>query len=589
MPRRESDIRAPAALAGWVVMWTRRRARNVLIVGCLTLALLGDVGPRALAAGALNSGGWSTTGKAAPATVSPGAAVSLTVNVGSSSNKTALVDLEVYDSGGIRAFQKAWDTQTFKTGVTRGFSTSWTPPTSALGSFVVKIGVFRPGWAALDHWNNGAASFTVGSSDASTTTTSVPTRFAAPPTTTTAPPTKTPLPPASSNLPPLPAAWPPAFELGEADGPGGAAAMAQTAPYGFRYQYLAGGANTGNGWSTWNPDGGFATSYIEESRQAGIIPIFTYYQLFQSNPGAGMGEPAGLYANLDNADTMAAYFADLKLFFQKAGAAGGTTVLHVEPDLWAYLQQKATGDDGHTVEVKVGASGMAETAGLPDNAAGLAQAVVRLRDRYASNVLLAYHFSTWGTGNDIVYSDPSDSSVDALGTRTGRFEQSLGAPFDIAFTDLSDRDAAFKQYVYGDGGSSWYDANDYRRSTEYIAAFVRTARLRVTLWQVPLGNTMMRPENNTWDHYQDNKVEWLLDDATRAHLTAYANAGVVAVMYGRGADGATCACDANGDGVTNPAPVSGNDRMSLNADDDGGYFRDRAAAYYSAGRLGLPG
>jgi hypothetical protein len=40
--------------------------------------------------------------------------------------------------------------------------------------------------------------------------------------------------------------------------------------------------------------------------------------------------------------------------------------------------------------------------------------------------------------------------------------------------------------------------------------------------------------------------------------------------------------------VTNPAPIGANVRESLNADDDGGYFRERASAYYSAGALALP-
>ena len=51
----------------------------------------------------------------------------------------------------------------------------------------------------------------------------------------------------------------------------------------------------------------------------------------------------------------------------------------------------------------------------------------------------------------------------------------------------------------------------------------------------------------------------------------------------------TCACDANRDGVTNPPPINGNDRLSLNADDDGGFFRDRAAHYYATGAMALPG
>jgi hypothetical protein len=255
------------------------------------------------------------------------------------------------------------------------------------------------------------------------------------------------------------------------------------------------------------------------------------------------------------------------------------TVLQVEPDLWAYLQQKATGDNAATVAAKVGSSGQPDVAGLPDNAAGFAQAIVRLRNAYAPNVVLGYHFSTWGTGTDTVYADPPDATVNTLGVRTARFEQSLGARFDIAFTDLADRDAAFKQLVYGDGGASWYTADDYRRSTIYISAFVHTAGLRAVLWQIPFGNTKMRAENNTWDHYQDNKVEWLLTD--RSHLDAYTQAGVAAILFGRGADGPTCACDAAGDGTTNPAPINNNTTTSLTADDDGGYFKQQTTTYYT--------
>ena len=94
--------------------------------------------------------------------------------------------------------------------------------------------------------------------------------------------------------------------------------------------------------------------------------------------------------------------------------------------------------------------------------------------------------------------------------------------------------------------------------------------------------------NNTWNHYQDNKVEWLLDEPSRSHLDAYAKAGVIALLFGRGADGATCPCDANGDGVTNPAPINGNTRASLSADDDGGFFKDRANAYLRSGAMPLP-
>jgi hypothetical protein len=60
-------------------------------------------------------------------------------------------------------------------------------------------------------------------------------------------------------------------------------------------------------------------------------------------------------------------------------------------------------------------------------------------------------------------------------------------------------------------------------------------------------------------------VEWFLDDPSRAHLQRYADAGVIALLYGAGAG------------------------EEIEADEDGGVFRARAAAYLAAGPLALPG
>src|SRR5205814_10718443 len=130
------------------------------------------------------------------------------------------------------------------------------------------------------------------------------------------------------------------MQLGMFDTPGGAANLRTTAPFGYRYQYLAGGVNTGGGWSTWNADGAFVTYYIQDSVANKMTPVFTYYMLYQSNPGVSQGEHSGVVTNLQNTQTMAAYYNDLKLFFQRASGES-PVVLHVDPDLWVYIQSTA--------------------------------------------------------------------------------------------------------------------------------------------------------------------------------------------------------------------------------------------------------
>ena len=381
--------------------------------------------------------------------------------------------------------------------------------------------------------------------------------------------------------PPLPSKWPAkTLQLGLTDQPNGAAALRRHTRVGFRYQYLAGGVNTGNGWSTWNPDGTFVSLYIAESRKAHEIPVFTYYQVNSTKPGAGQGESDVVKTNLADKSTMDDYFADLKLFFERAHAAGGPVVLHVEPDMWGYIEQ-TVGDDATKYRVAV------DRDGLPNNAAGLAQEIVKMRDRLAPNVVLAYHVSVWGTNTDIALQDPSNRAVDKLASRAAAFYRSLGAHFDVTFAEFDDRDSAFNEIVNGDKGASWFRPADFARHARFLRGYSRAARQRIVVWQIPLGNTLMRAMNNSNGHYQDNRVQWLFGGSTK-HLKTYLSAGVIAFLFGGGADGTTCACDAQHDGKTNPAPINGNKRRSLSADDDGGYFASRSRAYYHRGPLRLP-
>jgi hypothetical protein len=327
------------------------------------------------------------------------------------------------------------------------------------------------------------------------------------------------------------------LELGLSSQPGTAAEQRAQAPFGFRYQYLAGGVNTGSGWSTWNPNGSFVSLYLNESRNAHVTPVLTYYMLLQSRPAVGSGERDQDLSNLRNVGTMRAYWRDLRLALTRARGQG-RVILHVEPDLWGYMQQAARADQASSIPAALSSTGDPELAGLPNDARGFAQAVVRLRDRTAPNVKLAWHLSVWGTNEDPTYSNPSRKRIRRLARRSARFYRSLGADFDLVFNDVADRDAGYREKVLGDGGRSRWTAGDFHRHARYIRGFTRRTHEKVVVWQIPLGNTTLP---DTSGSYRDNRVQWWLGKRRRKHLREARRAGIVALLFGAGAAGNTTA------------------------------------------------
>jgi hypothetical protein len=384
--------------------------------------------------------------------------------------------------------------------------------------------------------------------------------------------------------------WPfRSLELGLVDPEGDAAALHAAAPLKLRYQYLSGGVNTGRDWEHWaTGHGSFATDYVAESVANGFTPVFSFYELRQSLPGANISNELDAdMTNLDDRSTMRSYFQDLQTLLVLLGKARASkVVLHVEPDMWGYIEQRY-GDNARRAPVQVSATGLPELRGLPNNATGLARAIVHLRNLYAPNVLLAYHLSVWGTDKDLHGSKLTTPQVDQIAARSARFSRSLDTAFDLMFAEFTNSDAGYQQTVLGMPNAFWSGA-DYARQVRYLGDVHRTLRLPIVLWQIPVGNTLYRTENNTTGHYQDNRVQWLLGGGNRSHLRAYAHAGVVALLFGSGIPQGTCACDADHDGVTNPPPIDGNTRVSTSPDDDGGYLLWRARLYYRAGPMALP-
>jgi hypothetical protein len=313
--------------------------------------------------------------------------------------------------------------------------------------------------------------------------------------------------------------------------------------------------------------------------------------------------------HLNDPKLMAAYFTDFATLMKRLGpnssdgvrGFGGTVVVHVEPDLSGYAEQAAlnpggcyhycrgVGNDPALVEAAVARTGLRAVASYPDTYGGFNSALLHLRDQYAPNVLLAFHMSPWATGKDISRSSDPDLDAAAAGAEAGAFAADSGVArassrtsiYDLVFTDVADRDAQVS--------GAWWDPTNrkfpnFARWEMYVSSGSAIFKKPVVAWQVPFGNEWFRTENGSYDHTRDNRIEYLF-----SHPDELVRSGIVAVIYGRGQGGSTTNSDSAGDGVTNPPPVCSSEQtirscsthMSIWPDDDGGYLRIHAAAYYA--------
>jgi hypothetical protein len=341
-------------------------------------------------------------------------------------------------------------------------------------------------------------------------------------------------------------------------------------PWNYRYQYL------NVGWENWNsPTGQVVTNYIQDSSSIGCIPVFDWYEAGSQSTSASI-----LFSNLASTSFMNAYFVSLKLMLQKAGAFTSPVIVHVEPDMWAFMQQQLS-QDPTTITVSVASSGFSDVASFPNTASGLAKAFVSLRNTYAPNVLLAWDNSMWAVNYDPTSNAGSPATY---GGYVASFYQKLAESFDLIFFNTSDRDSGYKVTVLGKPtAQAWWVDTTFDRFRQYIAAIYQATGLKSMLWQTPIGNTLYLACNNTNYHYQDNRAQYFLQAGNRQHIIDYVSAGVIGILFGEGLELDTSYWDAAKDGITNPRAINGNTLSSTYSDDDGGFLHTSAAAYYSSG------
>jgi len=551
-----------------------------------------------------------TSATALPATVAVGKTVTVALAVESSvAASNTIVDLEIYDAAGAKVGQSYYQTQNFA--AAKAATYDWGYAAQAAGKYTVRVGVFTAGWSSLLYWNSAAASFAVaapvngvcGSSNGKSLT-SAPTANLCTSGTASAVSGSGPwhwscgaqnggaaanceasAATASTNRGTVPTGLPSTFFIGLSAQPGTQTTWVHDTgiPWALCYQYISSGVLPSQTWAThWGTD--YAYDYAVSAHAAGCIPEFDYYQVV---PTIGAQGAAAEYSALNNKSIMADYFKDFTTLLQQLHQYGGKAVVHVEPDMWGFLE--TLNANPALLTAAVASSGNSDVGAYPNTVAGFGRALLHLRDLYAPNVIMAAHVSTW------MWSLSTDASLDVteIAQTDAKFMTGTGT-WDLFYTDISDRDAAYYQYVVGDGGAHWWDTTNqkypnFNRLNVWAGAFTAAAQKRLVIWQVPVGNTLMKSCNDTNFHYQDNREQyWLENYPNNSNLGALAQAGVIGLLFGPGNSGTTDVYDAAGDGITNPAAINGNTGVSIHTDDDGGLLRLNVGKYYSSGATPLP-
>ena len=301
----------------------------------------------------------------------------------------------------------------------------------------------------------------------------------------------------------------------------------------LHYTYLTGYSDQG-GWTTWNTDGAFITILADAAERHGVAPMATYYQLALEYE---QGNDA-----LRDADRMRVYWSAVRLLFQRLGEFGEPAVVHFEPDLFGYLQNRfrdmGTTPGAYAAEIRH----VPECMSLPETAASFGPCVIAMRDALAPRVRLGLHASQWGAWYDAT--SPS-ADVEGSAREIASFLSAMGGDrMDLVVVETSDRDAGFWETYGGmagmcsitDGprGQVYWDATNatlpnFATHLRWVRALTEAAGLPALWWQTPFG-VPSDTCGGTDEHYRDNRVSYFF-----AHPEELIAAGGLGVVFGTGA------------------------------------------------------
>lgn len=286
----------------------------------------------------------------------------------------------------------------------------------------------------------------------------------------------------------------------------------------IHYMYLS-----GLDWPSWNaPEGSYVTLHAEAAKAHGVVPMFTLYQ-------AAAGGENNL-ASFADVSFMTRYWKGVRVMFERLGAFGAPAIVHLEPDLWGYAQQR--GDDPASVPMKVG-SLVPECEGMPEDVAGMARCAIKLGRTLAPRAVIGLSASTFGAYTGGV-SDP---------VRVAAYLSRLGEDADITVVETLDRDAGCFE-VGSDpnckrsGTFYWDESNvahpNFHDHLAWAKAIRQGTGKPLLWWQTPLGVPSSSP--GSAGRYRDNRVRYMF-----AHPDEFVAAGGFGIVFGTGAGNQTTA------------------------------------------------
>ena len=265
------------------------------------------------------------------------------------------------------------------------------------------------------------------------------------------------------------------------------------------------------------------TNYRLDTAEGGgaSVPTVTFYRMLNVGRDHGHGgtEPQVVQAMLTDADAVSDYLDDFVDLLEILHARSTPTLVHVEPDSWGFMMWAFDGVDGDhgnadasAIPVALAAADHPALAGteFADDAGGLGQALLYLRDQLAPELRMGWHASNFrvGTHPEVV---------------TG-FYSSMGS-WDVIVTE--------PPHMKPNGSASW-DENDgdNQANLQWFETVTQGTGLPILIWQTP--ETEGQPYIGAWPDNQDN-------------LTALASRGAAGVMWDPNGSGCSYSCAAADD------------------------------------------